>query len=87
MPKVMEYEELKSCLPTVFDFVSGQHEIDDLIRLGLFVDGLVNLRHVFLLPSHSSIINANSSGVLVSMFISLQSATMKSISRDICLVL
>ena len=27
MPKVMEYEELKSCLPTVFDFVSGKHGV------------------------------------------------------------
>ena len=35
MPKVMEYEELKSCLPTVFDFVSGQHGVVTVRRGGV----------------------------------------------------
>jgi len=35
MPKVMEYEELKSCLPMVFDFVSGKHGVVTIRRGGI----------------------------------------------------
>ena len=35
MPKVMEYEELKDCLPTVFDFVSGKHGVVTIRRDGV----------------------------------------------------
>ena len=35
MPKIMEYEELTSCLPTVFDFVSGNHGVVTVRRDGV----------------------------------------------------
>ena len=35
MPKVMEYEELKSCLPTVFDFVSAKNGVVTVCRGGI----------------------------------------------------
>ena len=35
MPRVMEYEELKDRLPTVFDFVSGKHGVVTVLRGGV----------------------------------------------------
>ena len=35
MPKVMEYEDLQTSLPMVFDFVSGKHEVVTIRRDGI----------------------------------------------------
>jgi hypothetical protein len=35
MPKVMDYEELKESLPTVFDFVAAKHGVITVRRNGI----------------------------------------------------